>query len=154
MSISKKLTYMGTLPFIACAILMAIGMNDLSAIHPFMPSTSMLAHSYGVIIVCFVVGMQWGLILPKTSHNDDETLKKHASRLLILTNIIALIAWISMMIPNAFIGIFICMMCFTSSLYLDYRCKKLSLICGHVFKHRIRVTSIVVISLLIVLFFL
>lgn len=145
---------MGTLPFIACALLMILGMNDLSNLHSFMPTTSMIAHSYGVIILCFVVGMQWGLILPKTSHQDDEAIKKHASRLLIITNILALIAWLSMMVPNAFMGLFICMVCFIASLYLDYRCKKLSLICGHVFKRRIRVTSVVVICLFIVLLFL
>lgn len=76
----RILPYAGTLPFVACALLLLFGVKEL----PGLGHTSAVALAYGLVIVSFMAGVHWGQFLsglrPKLN-------------LLVSSNAVALIAW-------------------------------------------------------------
>ncbi|MAF67906.1 MAG: hypothetical protein CMH25_00975 [Micavibrio sp.] len=79
------LTYAGTLPFLGCAFLT---LSDLSL--NFLPiAASEIARAYGAVILSFIAGSHWGLVLNQKAYLD----------ILIHSNIAALLAWTALLIP-------------------------------------------------------
>ncbi|MES1964460.1 DUF3429 domain-containing protein [Psychrobacter sp. AH5] len=136
---SPYLTFAGTIPFIACAILITLGVDSILALG----STRYILATYGLVIATFMAGAQWGNHLALADDNP------WASRLPILSNIITLILWFGFLLLStaAFIGLL--MVGFISLLLIDYSLNKASIITAKYFSVRKYVTLIVVISLLI-----
>lgn len=80
---AKTLTYLGIVPFLTSLVLAIVAfLND-----SLLPDNLawVVAHSYGVIILSFLAGIQWGVSLPATqTHNY-----------FILSNVFSLLAWLT-----------------------------------------------------------
>ena len=136
---SPYLTFAGTIPFIACAIFITLGVDSLSVLG----KTSDILVSYGLVIATFMAGTHWGNHL---SLADDNP---WAVKLPIFSNVITLMLWFGFLaLPtNSFIWLLI--VGFISLLVIDYALNRANIIAGKYFKVRKYVTLIVVISLVI-----
>jgi|TARA_R110002126_G_scaffold201791_4_gene349334 hypothetical protein len=103
-TLAKILTYSGILPFIACAVYVVFA-DDI----PFVQISAMdVLLAYGAIIASFIAGIHWGIYLFK-----DAPLN-----LFIHSNVIALLAWGSLLFPPLMsAGILI--LCFGYLLVID-----------------------------------
>ncbi len=137
--LSPYLTFAGTIPFIACAIFMAFGIDTVVVL----ASTSKILTTYGLVIASFMAGAQWGnhLALP-----DRDP---WALRLPLLSNIITLILWIGFLALSAKDFIWLLIVGFICLLVIDYALKKAKIISSDYFKVRKYVTLIVVVALLV-----
>ncbi|WP_298970871.1 DUF3429 family protein [uncultured Psychrobacter sp.] len=54
--LSPYLTFAGSIPFIACAILLIVGVDSVLALG----KTSNILATYGLVIATFMAGAQWG----------------------------------------------------------------------------------------------
>ena len=78
------LTYAGPLPFLGCAIA-SITQSQI----PFLPDVQTIALAYGAIILSFIAGSHWGLVLNQKGYFN----------ILVHSNIAALLAWTALLIP-------------------------------------------------------
>jgi hypothetical protein len=131
------LTYAGALPLIISAILLWF-VNDISSSFVLFATTA-----YSAIIISFLSGIHWACYLfyaDKSPYN-----------LLIISNIIALLAWVSFLIPYPPIQILIHMFCFLSLLCLDRTLLAVNIIPSWFYTLRRNATIIVVISLVLIM---
>ena len=63
--LSPYLTFAGTIPFIACAILITMHIDAVIA----MGTTAEILSAYGLVIATFMAGSQWGSHLVLTEDN-------------------------------------------------------------------------------------
>jgi len=143
---AQVLTYLGAIPFVL-AVLVAIN------IHISYPEilggdiayaafkAKALAHSYAVVILSFLAGIQWGISL-----GEQVT-----RRLYIVSNVIALVAWFSLMVFAQSEGLMVVLSGFIVALWIDQKAYKRRMIPEWFWKLRIKATAIVCISLLSVL---
>ncbi len=136
---SPYLTFAGTIPFIACAVLITLGVDSLSVLG----KTSNVLVSYGLVITTFMAGAHWGNHL---SLADDNP---WAVKLPIFSNVITLMLWFGFLVlpTNSFIWLLI--LGFVSLLVIDYALNRANIIADKYLNVRKYVTLIVVISLLI-----
>lgn len=92
--LAQLLTYLGTLPFLYGA-LVSLGLAPWLAILPFSVTDALLG--YGVVILSFIAGIHWGLALNQQSSSSSQAL---AFRLLAMSNVIALWAWLMWLWPT------------------------------------------------------
>lgn len=125
---AQLLTYSGAIPFVALTL--------LSARHEATTSTSLpteaLIHAYGAIIISFICGISWGIYLFKSCPLN----------LFIISNIIALIAWCSLMLTYTPATI-IQLASFLALLKIDHTLFKANVIDPWYFSLRCRITAIV-----------
>jgi Protein of unknown function (DUF3429) len=76
----RTLPYAGALPFIGCAGLLIFGVKNL----PALGTTKAIMMTYGLTIVSFMAGVQWGEYLAGV---------RGALNLLLTSNAVALAAW-------------------------------------------------------------
>lgn len=136
---SPYLTFAGTIPFIACAILITIGIDTIIVLG----TTAEVLSAYGLVIASFMAGAQWGNHL--TLADDD----RWAVRLPILSNIIALILWIGYLSVSSAGFVWLLVIGFLALLVIDYGLNQAGIIDDTYFKVRQYVTLIVVIALVI-----
>ena len=105
--IIMALSYLGVLPF-------AFGL--LLKLHPIYPLTIWI-FSYGAVIASFIAGSHWSLAMTHKIKNE----------FILLSNVITLVAWICVFIPNR-VGILLLIMCFVSLLFIDYQFYKIGII--------------------------
>lgn len=136
---SPYLTFAGTIPFIAAAILLIMGVD---AVRVFGKTEHILA-VYGLVIATFMAGAQWGNHLSLTDDN------RWAVRLPIVSNVVALILWLGFLTLSAvgFIGLLI--FAFISLLMVDYGLYQAQIISPDYFTVRKYVTAIVVVALIV-----
>jgi Protein of unknown function (DUF3429) len=84
----RVLPYAGTLPFIAGALLLLMGVQDI----PYLGATRMLVLSYGLLIVSFMAGIHWGQYLAGV---------RAGVNLLASSNVVALVAWFGFLLLPA-----------------------------------------------------
>ncbi|MBC8050397.1 MAG: DUF3429 domain-containing protein, partial [Chitinophagales bacterium] len=84
------LTYIGTLPFIGCALLLVLDVSNI----PYLGAPQKVMGAYGLVIVSFMAGAHWGQQIALKAANPIN---------LHLTSIsVALCAWIShLLLPDA-----------------------------------------------------
>lgn len=141
MSVLKTLlAYMGTLPFVAGAVLISLGIEQLF----FINDMTAMVNSYGLIIVVFMSGIHWG------NYISDN--KCNSINLLLTSNVITLISWFAFLFTPAEGALIIYCIAFLTLLYIDSRLLLLKVITHHYYKLRFSITSIVIISLLWILF--
>ena len=136
---SPYLTFAGAIPFVACALLLVIGISDI----PILGATADVLSAYGLVIASFMAGSQWG------NHLDLSDDNKWAIRLPLYSNIIALGLWLGFLILSAIGFIWLLVIGFISLLVIDYSLHRAQIISHAYFKVRQYVTAIVVISLVI-----
>ena len=127
----KVLTYLGILPFAMCTALLFSNYAQIN------PTKWMIG--YSAIIASFISGSHWGIYSSKSIRIN----------LLIHSNIIALLAWLSLLIPTHF-AVITLIFCFLYLITLDYIMLQDKIIPNWYFKIRISATTIVI--LLLVLF--
>ncbi|MBC8048801.1 MAG: DUF3429 domain-containing protein [Chitinophagales bacterium] len=131
------LTYLGTLPFISSALLMAFDIANI----PYLGAPMEVARSYGLVIVSFMAGAHWG---------QQIALKAATPINLHITSVfISLCAWIShLLLPHgAFMLVLIVL--FAGLLVIDVRLHRYGVIDRHYLETRCGVTGIVITALLV-----
>lgn len=133
-NLAKILTYSGILPFIACAVYVFFADNI-----PFFQISAMdVLLAYGAIIASFIAGIHWGIYLFK-----DAPLN-----LFIHSNVIALLAWVSLLFPPL-ISAGILIMCFGYLLAIDRSIFKAGIYEDWFYQLRLHASCAVIISLML-----
>ncbi len=136
---SPYLTFAGTIPFIACAVLITMGVDAIRGLG----ETEHVLAVYGLVIATFMAGAHWGNHL---SLADDNS---WAVKLPIFSNVIALALWIGFLSLSNVGFIWLLIIGFIGLLVIDYGLSGAQIISPDYFKVRKYVTLIVVISLLV-----
>ena len=131
------LSYMGTLPFIFCAVCFIEDIN----IVPFLGSTDMIVSGYGLVISSFLAGSHWGQHLSISGKWDIY--------LPVFSTINSILLWLSFIILSFKILIFIFGVSFLSLLLIDNKLYQRELISLQYFRTRCFVSLIVILSLII-----
>ncbi|WFE68935.1 DUF3429 domain-containing protein [Thiomicrospira sp. R3] len=114
-TLAQTLTYLGTLPFIYGG-LAHLGLAPFAAWLPFAIDSALLA--YAAVILSFLAGIHWGLALGKLDRYDQKPL---ARRLLWMSNIIALWAWLMWLLPSSVLAFWGMALGFAVMLAVDWR---------------------------------
>ncbi|MCG3841238.1 DUF3429 domain-containing protein [Psychrobacter sp. Ps1] len=136
---SPYLTFVGAIPFVACAFLLMIDVVTVSMLG----SVVDILSAYGLVIASFMAGAHWG------NHLDLADNNKWAIRLPLYSNIIALGLWLGFLTLSASSFIWLLVIGFISLLVIDYSLHRAQIISYIYFKVRQYVTAIVVVSLVI-----
>ena len=136
---SPYLTFAGTIPFIACAVLITIGIDAIRVLG----ETEHVLAVYGLVIATFMAGAHWGNHLSLTDDNS------WAVKLPIFSNVIALALWLGFLMLSTAGFIWLLVIAFVILLVIDYGLNQAQIITPDYFKVRKYVTAIVVISLII-----
>ena len=126
------LTYSGTLPFLA-SVLLQLFFADLVAL-----DYQYILIAYGAVITSFIAGVHWGIYL---NHNPSINLFIHS-------NIIALMAWLALLIP-VYLGFILLIICFLYLFLIDRKLAQWNFIEPWFIRLRLHATSVVVLSLIV-----
>jgi|APCry1669190156_1035279.scaffolds.fasta_scaffold18361_3 hypothetical protein len=132
---AKALTYAGALPFIAAALLHVL----MPMVMPYHLDVIWAVGTYAAVIASFLCGIHWALALLRGD--------RFSFYLLISSNLIALAAWASLLVPHAFIELSIQALCFMYLLALDRKLYTHSLYPQWYYHLRGNVTAIVLVCL-------
>jgi len=139
-TLAKILTYSGTLPLMVCAALMIMlqaGIISQKGIAP-----SFIAHAYSAVIISFLCGIHWAIYLFFS--------EKCPRNLLMTSNIIALIVWVSLIIQSYKASVLLQPFCFLYVLMLDRTLRDAGILPEWFYHLRRNATIIVVLCLSIV----
>ncbi len=125
--IAKCLTLSGTLPLVFSVILVFIPIQNLNPIE--------ISINYGAIIITFLCGIHWA-----TYFYNNEKIKLN---LLILSNILALIAFAIFFLKDYKLAYLIEIICFSILLIFDFELKRKKIIETWFFNLRVQATIIV-----------
>ena len=130
-------TYAGSLPFLACALLLCADFHFI----PILGSVEKIISIYGLVITSFVSGSHWGQHL--------SCCNKWSYYLPISSNINAIFLWFSYLLFPFKYFLIALIISFFVLLFIDRKMFYDELITKEYFYTRIRVTIIVVLSLII-----
>ena len=133
--LAQVLTYAGTLPLIGCALVAWTR-------SPPGVDTAVISIAYGAVIASFISGIHWAASLFFSA--------RCGSLPLIVSNVIALLAWISLLLGNPLWGCLLLALCFVSLLMLDHRLHAQAVLPTWFYRLRRNATVIVVSMLLLV----
>lgn len=133
--LARLLTYSGTLPLIGCAIAMLIPIGAID--------TGFLARTYSAVIISFLCGIHWAVYLFFS--------EKCPRNLLVTSNIIALIAWLSLITAHHGIYLLIQPFCFLYLLTLDMKLRDVGILPEWFYHLRRNATIIVVLCLSLIM---
>ena len=133
-TLAKILTYLGAIPFIILTSIAVYGNN-------YIPSdfANIILMAYCAIILSFTSGMHFSYAILQD---------KICVKILILSNIIALASWGSLLV-NFRLSFLIAIICFSINLIIDFVCYKNSIIERWFFNLRLRISIIVLICLIL-----
>jgi len=132
--LAQILTYGGTLPLVACVVLSFAPIAGIDS--------NLFARTYSAIIISFLCGIHWAIFLffaEKCSHN-----------LLITSNVIALLAWCSLLGLDQQITYIFQAVCFLILLMLDSKLRNAGVL-PEWFYHLRRNATVIVVSCLVAL---
>ena len=143
----KLLTYLGATPFLLALAMASYGYFDLSEmtgkeIRFTRFKSYMMAHTYGAVIVAFLAGIQWGVSLNQPSNKQY----------FIISNVLALMAWVSLFSFASFAGVVTLVAAFTLALWVDRHAHRAGLIPDWFWQLRLRISALVILTLLLLLF--
>ncbi len=130
------ITYAGALPFIACALMLYSGINHLNFLGPVNQAVAV----YALIIISFIAGVHLGTYL----FYNTKTPKSF----FIISNIVAVLAWISLLFASPANASLILVGAFIYLLGVDFLLKREKFITQTYFTTRLIVTAISTVSLL------
>jgi Protein of unknown function (DUF3429) len=135
--ITRPLAFAGALPFVASALLLWAGHTSLPVLGP----VSNIAASYGLLILAFMAGVQWGQRL-----GGIET----PLNLFLISNAIALAAWFSYLLlpPRLFFASLAVL--FAVVLMVDKRLAAEGYLSADYIRTRTVVSALVVMSLAVI----
>lgn len=136
---SPYLTFAGTIPFVACAFLITVGIDAI----PILGKTEYILSIYGLVIASFMAGAHWGNHL---SVADDNP---WAIKLPVFSNVIALALWLGFLMLSTTGFMWLLTIGFVSMLMIDYGLYQAKVISHDYFKVRQYVTFIVIVSLIV-----
>lgn len=131
-SMATALTYAGTLPFLAAAAGSTFGVFTAT-------DAAWVAVSYGAVIVAFLSGIHWAYGL----HEGHE-----APRLMLGSNVTALVAWLALLLDARFAALLLLMLCFIFLWVVDRRLARMGIVTPWFYQLRCRATAIVLMCLL------
>ena len=130
----KILTYSGSLPFIFLTCFRFCGLSQFFTI-----DTSLILISYGAIILTFISGMHFSYAILQNKIN---------TRLLIASNIMAIISWLCLLI-NFKLALVVMITGFISNFIIDLVSYKNSIIEKWFFNLRLKISLIVIFCLVL-----
>ncbi len=132
MKLAQYLTYSGTLPLVACVVLIFAPVTGID--------NNLMAKTYSAIILSFLCGIHWAAFL-----FFAEKCPRH---LLITSNVVALLAWCSLLVSYHQIAFIFQALCFLFLLMLDFQLRSTGVL-PKWFYHLRRNATIIVVSSLI-----
>ena len=129
--LARILTYAGTLPLITCVALSFAPIDGIDH--------KLFASSYSAIILSFLCGIHWAIFL----YFSD----KFSLNLFITSNLIALLAWCSLLVAHQQIALIFQGLCFLFLLMLDFKLRREDILPEWFYQLRRNATSIVVFCL-------
>jgi hypothetical protein len=136
-TLAKILTYSGTLPLVVCAGLMFAPIAGVDA--------NVLAKTYGAIILSFLCGIHWALFLFFS--------EKCPHPLLITSNVLAILAWCSLLGTHHNMAFALQALCFVIVLALDAKLHRVGVLPEWFYQLRRNATAIVVVCLSVMALF-
>jgi hypothetical protein len=133
------LTYAGMLPFVGCALMPFVGLQELWNLG----SYDYVAATYGLAIVCFLCGAHWGTYLYHASALPDN--------LFITSNVIVVACWFAFLMAAQAITLFVLILAFLCLLVIDYRLREAGLLTDFYFRMRTNATVVAVVALAIII---
>ncbi len=133
------LAYAGTLPFIGCALMPLMGLQELWNLGTY----DHIAAAYGLAIVCFLCGAHWGTYLYNRAAAPDN--------LFVTSNVIVVACWFAFLMAAKAITLFVLILAFLCLLFIDYRLLRASLLTDYYFRMRTIATVISVLALAIII---
>ena len=133
------LTYAGVLPFIGCALMPFVGLQELWNLG----SYDYIAAAYGLAIVCFLCGAHWGTYLYHRAAAPDN--------LFLTSNIIVVACWFAFLMAAKAITLFVLILALLCLLFIDLRLLKAGLLTAYYFRMRTIATTIAVVALAIII---
>lgn len=130
------LAYAGAIPFVACALMPYLGIQEIRNIGTF----DYIARVYGLGIVCFLTGVHWGTFLYKGDACPDN--------LFVTSNAVFLAVFFAFLLDAGALTLFVLLLALLCVLYIDYRLLKAGLLETDYFRLRSTVTGIAVVSLM------
>jgi len=141
-TVANTLTYSGTLPLIGCVFLMYFPMMLPTALPVSGLDGAFIATTYSAVIISFLCGIHWAAYLFFTNRCPRY--------LLIISNIVALLAWVSLLLGNQLAAALLQVACFVFLLGLDVKLRNAGIHAEWFFRLRRNATIIVVICLLLI----
>jgi hypothetical protein len=133
---AQLLTYAGTLPLVIAVVELVVGRVPLSDI-------VWMVSAYSAIILSFLAGIHWACHL--------FFAKRCPRNLLLTSNAVALLAWLSLFAHQQPWSLLLQMLCFLYALILDCKLNKAELLPTWFYTLRRNATVIVVLSLSIIM---
>ena len=133
------LTYAGVLPFVGCALMPFVGLQELRALG----SYDDIAAAYGLAIVCFLCGAHWGTYLYHSGVAPDN--------LFISSNVIVVACWFAFLAAAQAITLFVLILAFLCLLFIDYRLLNAGVVTDFYFRMRTNATVVAVLALAIII---
>ena len=133
------LTYAGMLPFIGCALMPLVGLEELWNLGSYVH----IASAYGLAIICFLCGVHWGTCLYHRSAAQDN--------LFITSNVIVVACWFAFLMAAQAITLFVLILAFLCLLFIDFRLLRAGLLTDYYFRMRSIATVIAVLALAIII---
>jgi hypothetical protein len=141
-TVSNTLTYSGTLPLIGSVILLYFPTMIAPALPMAALDGAVIASTYSAVIISFLCGIHWAAYLFFADRSPRN--------LLIISNIVALLAWVSLLLANQLAAALLQAACFVFLLGLDVRLRDAGIYTEWFFRLRRNATLIVVICLLLI----
>jgi hypothetical protein len=141
-NIANTLTYSGTLPLIGSVILLYFPMMIAPALPMAGLDGAVISSTYSAVIISFLCGIHWAAYL----FFSDRCPRY----LLIISNIVALLAWVSLLLSHQLAAALLQAACFIFLLGLDVWLRDAGIYAEWFFRLRRNATLIVVICLLLI----
>lgn len=132
---ASVLTYLGILPFVICTAALMVGFEQIKA--------TQILISYAAVIVSFIAGIHWSQAM--------KQIESSCGWLLISSNIIALLAWGSLLVPHAVSSLALLIFLLLALLTIDHKLYTAGEIDAWFITLRRRVTTVVVVTLTLAL---
>jgi hypothetical protein len=133
------LAWLGTIPFII-ALIVSLSPYRLH-VWPFLV---VLVSTYAAMIVTFIAGTHWGL----SAHIPENKAKK----VMILSNLITLFAWLGILFPSWLISWMIVLSCYWLAYAIDKTIERHGGSDAKYLKMRLHITTVVTVILFILIF--
>jgi len=133
-TLANALTYSGTLPLIGSVITLYFPVAGLDG--------ALIASTYSAVIISFLCGIHWATYL--------FFAERCPRNLLITSNIVALLAWVSLQATNQLITTVLQALCFLYLFALDSKLRDAGILADWFYRLRRNATIIVVLCLLVI----
>ncbi len=139
------LMVIGCIPFIIAAIGPYYGVSEL----PIFGNLQTVIAYYGLAIVSFMAGIQWGIsLIIKIKEQPDHTSKMCLNRMMLASKAFVIIPWFTVCTMGVSVTYYFSLaVVFVLMVLTDYRLMSRQILSPHYYQLRLVTTAIVVISL-------